>query len=224
MEIIKKITERMKNTKPLDVLYKKGKITFEEAVDFIAADFASSAFLFYDASMKVKREVENYNKKADTLNEAVESLLSGDKEAEGLNRLYLSTIGKTPQDIKEFIEARNTLNVQGGILSYINYMYMCELAEREVDLEYLFERCFQKEVVAKANDLIPIKYTPDEYNYPDKGQLAHFWKIASRCHKAMYVDHVKCFNEHGFVTGENGSLLEIDHVKNLVAIDFKGLL
>lgn len=225
MKLIKNITEKLNKPKPMDVLYKKGKITFEEAVTSIAVDFASDAFRFYEATMQVGRDVERYNKKKDILVDAINSLSEGtNKESEGLNRMILSTLGRLPEEIREFIEARNSLYIQGGILCLINYTGMCELAGEKMDPEYLIARCLDDDVIKKTNELITLKLAPDEYDYPELDQLRYFWKIVCRCHEAMYVTHTECFDENGLVTGINGGLMEINHLKNLAKVDYKGLI
>ena len=224
MGIIKSIKEKRNSKKPLDILYKKGKITFEEVVDIIAADFVCSAFYFYDSTMQVKRDVERYNSNEKHIKEAIENIVSDGKESNKLAWLYVSQIGNLPKEIREYVKERNALDIQSGILSYINYTGMCELAGEEMLPERLFERCFREDIVKKANELIKHKFTPEEYDYPDMGQIKHFWRIVSRCNKAMYEEHVECFNENGFVTSGTGGLLEIDYIKDLVEIDYKGLL
>ena len=225
MGLIKKIFGE--KHEPIDVRYKKGKITFEEAMEEVAVGYAWAAFHFYNKTLKIEEEMKRYNTSiAPSLARAVERLEVNtySKEEAESDRSYLQTFKNYYQDEIDYVHTRNDLDLMCGVMSYINFHGMNELAGRDYSYNELFDLCFREDIIerVKAKDKARIILT-EGYDYPSMEQLRTFIRIVMTVHRSMEKD-INWHNKHGFIIGESGFLMEKDYLADFVHVDFKGFV
>lgn len=224
MGLISKIKEKIESD-DLPTRLKKGKITYDEALDELSMYVARDCNLFFEMKELAEREIEKYNSdewRNDAM-KCIEELENGVHENDGLNRLYLKTYKGLIQDAIQYLSWRNNIYLLTAA-TYIKGIReeLAPIAGVEFDENEFMQRCIRSEAVSFAEE--NQHENTEMYINRGKGAMIVFMKYINRINESLVDNEPTCFNEREQLVDGNGNIIEFcgDIFAEIKPLDYKG--
>lgn len=211
----------------------RGEVTYDEAMDRAAADFAYGALEYFDTHFYTRNGIkEEIKENIPNTIKVIEDVLNNARpEDRGIDLLYLRTMKEYLPDKIRFIRTDSILNFSCGLASVKGFetynAFVGKNPEKYEFLDDIVSRCLKPEVMEAAKSKNRVALLGDDF-YPTAAQFRYFYECVRVFERAVNrtdsVDNVDCFNEKGLLINEDGQLLERDIFEGYPQIDFKGLV
>lgn len=208
----------------------RGEITYEEAMDTVAANFMHQVMFYTNAHNRVKRDVDIYNRESvPCILKTIEEELRGDNpEDHELNITLLKTFKADYQDSVNYVQTSSRMSLTAATMAVIGAKRYCDISKVPYDKDDFIKRCRRPDILKKSL----AEYLNQDHigpSVPSPQQTLKFYELVEVFEKALNraggnMERVDCFNEKGLVIDENGVLAEEDIYENYTQVDYKGIV
>ena len=231
MGLLSKIKEKFESD-DLPTRLKKGKITYDEALDemsFLVGKLCNNFFQWNEIAYK-KIEEYNSDERYNDVLKCIEEFESGAVDQnDSLNKLTIHMHKRFIQEAVDDLSYRNNLYLLGAAAMIKGAREeLAPIAGVEFDKEDFKKRCVRPEVVAHAEE--NMSDTAKRLNcamYLEEGSMSAiriFEIYINVVLNSMVNDEPTCFNEREQLVDENGNIIEFcgDIFAEIKPLDYKG--
>lgn len=228
MGLLNKIKEKFQPD-DLPARLKKGKITYDEALDELSLTFARSCNGFYEMRLWAARRIDKYNGDIDSslrkeTIKCIDEFENGTvSKTDSLNNLTISMHKELLQDAIDDLSYRNNVYLRGAATLIKGAKEeLAPIAGVKFDEKDFIQRCARPEAVKYAKE----NRIDDENDtmYVNTGLLSVFMRLVNVYIESLVNDEPTCFNEREQIIDKSGRIIEPggDIFASIRYLDYKG--
>jgi hypothetical protein len=222
MGIILDFINRNDKSYHMDEKVKNGKMSYDEALNILAKDFAEAAYMFWKLTLDIKNEVDRYNEWIPNVEETILSLCNSSSKQESLDKLYIEQHKAILTDITETYNNRNEMFLYFGYFAMYGVKHISEVAGVDTSSRFSFlSRCLKPEIKEYVLTKHPIKSNVN-YEYPTAEMFNIFGQYIDIYESSVQDNKATCFNKFGQIINKDGVIVEADLISELKSVDYKG--